>query len=49
MLQKLLATHGPAAVLAYLSRYTHRVQAWVPPVPAGYKGKIAMVLTEVCH
>ena len=25
------------------------VQAWVPPVPPGYRGKIVMVLTEVCH
>jgi hypothetical protein len=24
-------------------------QAWVPPVPPGYRGKIVMVLTEVCH
>jgi hypothetical protein len=36
------------------SPYTHRlfdgsVQAWVPPVPPGYRGKVVMVPTEVCH
>ena len=25
------------------------VQAWVPPVPRGFRGKIVMVPTQVCH